>query len=175
VRKPYKTSPFGDASASDGLIKAITIRQPWAQLVLAASVKYKDIENRVWPTKYRGPLLIHAAKQPVSSEDWKFARNLAAQQDIDIPDLNQAHRDSRRGLAPFWLLGGFIGIVNLVDCVEAHSSPWFEGPYGFVLAKPQPLIFQPYVGKLGLWNCPLAELPRSFSAPVRSLAYQMAR
>jgi hypothetical protein len=38
---------------------ALSIRQPWAWLILHAG---KDIENRDWPTKYRGPFLIHASK-----------------------------------------------------------------------------------------------------------------
>ena len=40
-------------------IKAISLWQPWASLV-AAGVKLH--ETRHWPTDYRGPLAIHAAK-----------------------------------------------------------------------------------------------------------------
>mgnify|MGYP002359850962 FL=1 len=38
-------------------MKALSIRQPWAGLIIHG---YKDIENRDWPTRYRGPLLVHA-------------------------------------------------------------------------------------------------------------------
>lgn len=38
---------------------ALSIRQPWASLILKAG---KDIENRCWQTKVRGRVLIHAAK-----------------------------------------------------------------------------------------------------------------
>jgi len=37
---------------------ALSVRQPWAWLLLNG----KDIENRDWYTKYRGPLAIHASK-----------------------------------------------------------------------------------------------------------------
>ena len=37
---------------------AITIKQPWAYLIAAG---IKDIENRTWPTKFRGRVLVHAA------------------------------------------------------------------------------------------------------------------
>ena len=37
---------------------ALSIRQPCASLILKAG---KDIENRCWPTKVRGRILIHAA------------------------------------------------------------------------------------------------------------------
>ena len=40
-------------------MKAITLTQPWATLV---AIGAKRIETRSWPTSYRGPLAIHAAK-----------------------------------------------------------------------------------------------------------------
>ena len=43
-------------------MKAITIWQPWASL-LAHGVK--KFETRGWPTKYRGPIAIHAALKEV--------------------------------------------------------------------------------------------------------------
>ena len=39
-------------------MKVITLTQPWATLV---AIGAKRIETRSWATKYRGPLLIHAA------------------------------------------------------------------------------------------------------------------
>lgn len=42
-------------------MKALTIRQPWASLV---AVGAKTIETRGFATSYRGPLLIHAGKNP---------------------------------------------------------------------------------------------------------------
>ncbi|WP_305117811.1 ASCH domain-containing protein [uncultured Adlercreutzia sp.] len=39
-------------------MKAITIWQPWASLIACGAKKY---ETRGWPTKYRGPIAIHAA------------------------------------------------------------------------------------------------------------------
>jgi hypothetical protein len=38
-------------------MKALSLWQPWATLV---SIGAKRIETRSWPTKYRGPLAIHA-------------------------------------------------------------------------------------------------------------------
>lgn len=44
-------------------MKALTIWQPWASLLAQGEKKY---ETRGWPTKYRGPIAIHAAmKDPV--------------------------------------------------------------------------------------------------------------
>lgn len=40
-------------------MKALSLTQPWATLVALGE---KRIETRSWPTKYRGPIAIHAAK-----------------------------------------------------------------------------------------------------------------
>jgi ASCH domain len=49
-------------------MKIISIRQPWAGLIVSG---LKDVENRTWPTRYRGPILIHASQRPdeISRED----------------------------------------------------------------------------------------------------------
>ena len=41
-------------------MKALTVMQPWAQLLILGATRY-DI--RCWKTKHRGPLLIHAARR----------------------------------------------------------------------------------------------------------------
>ena len=43
-------------------MKAITIWQPWADLLVSGHKKY---ETRSWATSYRGPIAIHAVKRPV--------------------------------------------------------------------------------------------------------------
>lgn len=40
-------------------MKALTLTQPWAT---AVALESKRIETRSWPTRYRGPIAIHAAK-----------------------------------------------------------------------------------------------------------------
>lgn len=107
-------------------MKALTIRQPWAALIVAG---FKDIENRTWTTKYRGPLLIH-----VSSTEWSELSRIVG-------------RGRKKEL-----YSKAIGIVDLVDVVESHPSPWFEGPYGLVLANPRPIKHVPMAGKLGLFE-----------------------
>lgn len=42
-------------------MKAITVRQPWAECI-ARGVKL--VENRSRPTTHRGPLAIHAGARP---------------------------------------------------------------------------------------------------------------
>ena len=40
-------------------MKAITIWQPWASLLVSGRKRY---ETRSWATSYRGPIAIHAAR-----------------------------------------------------------------------------------------------------------------
>lgn len=101
---------------------ALSIRQPWAHRILHEG---KDIENRDWPTRFRGPVLIHAGKRP---DDGYYKEDVAG-----MP------------------MGGIVGACEIVDCVTESASPWFFGRHGFVLANPVPLAFVPCKGKLGFF------------------------
>ena len=124
---------------------ALSIRQPWASLILLAG---KDIENRTWETRVRGPILIHAAKGMTKKEYIKarafasFATCILDPVRLDVLELAHLPR------------GGIIGSVNLVDCVYQSDSPWFQGPYGFALRDPKPLPFVPVKGQLGFFDVP---------------------
>ena len=49
-----------------------------------------------------------------------------------------------RRLAVVHYRGGIVGVVHVVDCITAHSSPWFTGPWGWVLRDARPLPFVAY-------------------------------
>lgn len=119
---------------------ALSIRQPWASLILKAG---KDIENRCWPTKYRGRILIHAAKGCTRDEldDALDFAELACGVRYTV-DLKTIPR------------GGIVGSVEIVDCVKHSASRWFIGDYGFVLRDPRPLPFRPWKGQLGFFGVP---------------------
>ena len=123
---------------SDRPLLALSIRQPWAWLILYAG---KDIENRDWPTKHRGPFLIHASKGMTRDE---YENGLNTLDEIR-PSL---------ALPPFEDLprGGIVGSVILADCVNDSDSPWFFGDFGFVLRDATPLPFRPYKGALGFFR-----------------------
>lgn len=129
---------------------ALSVRQPWASLILLAG---KDIENRTWNTSVRGRVLIHASKGMTKAE-YSDALNFAL---AINPDLVRSLVASNK-LGPNDLhRGGIIGSVELVDCVIGRrfcKSPWFQGPWGFVLAEPQSLPFVPMKGRLGFFDVP---------------------
>lgn len=122
-------------------MKALSIRQPWAWLILNGG---KDVENREWPTRYRGRVLVHAAKGMTRDEFqsaaiFAFGRIGMA----SLPPMDNLQR------------GGIVGSVEIVDCVQRSSSHWFVGRYGFVLRDPVLLPFTPWRGQLGFFDVPL--------------------
>lgn len=90
-------------------MRAITIRQPWAQLIVDG---HKPIENRSWSTKWRGPLLIHAGLQ----YDTTARMPEGVDRDELAWTLDRAHK--RRGV--------HVGLVQLVDVVRRDPSPWAQ-------------------------------------------------
>lgn len=124
-------------------LPALSIRQPWAWLILHGQ---KDIENRSWPTRFRGRFLIHAA-QGMTMNEYQVARNTAQAIYEQTPSLRiqfPARKDLERG--------GIVGVAEIVDCVTRSDSPWFFGDYGFVLRNVECLTFFPCKGKLGFFK-----------------------
>lgn len=116
--------------------KALSIRQPWAWLIVQG---FKDVENRVWRSLYRGPVLIHAAKGMTRDEYYQCQR-LAGIAKIKLPPIDELPR------------GGIVGQAEIVECVSEHHSFWFTGPYCFVLRNAKVLPFAPCKGHLGFFE-----------------------
>jgi hypothetical protein len=107
-------------------VRTLTIRQPWAEWIIAGE---KDVENRTWSTSHRGLMGIHAGQ------------SVAALRELDLDPAD-------------FVLGALVGLVELVDIVRDHPSPWAEvdrwywlvtRPHRF--AEPMPLR-----GALGLFT-----------------------
>jgi hypothetical protein len=118
-------------------VKVIVIRQPWAWLIVHG---YKDIENRTWATRYRGPLLIQASASRPTKRKLEEIRLFAQERGVELPEEFES--------------GGIVGMVQLEDCVTSSPSKWFEGPIGWVISKPKKLQFIPLKGQLGLFDPP---------------------
>jgi hypothetical protein len=99
------------------MMLALTVKQPWADAIIHAQ---KDIENRTWPTAYRGPLAIHAGK----SYD-EGGRLFMLRHNLYVPDD--------------LVSGAIIGVVDLIDCTHTTSdSRWAEpGVWHWRLANPR--------------------------------------
>lgn len=118
------------------MIKCLSIRQPWADAIFEQG---KDIENRSWPTKHRGMIAIHSS---LKREDDLFAEYVERKN----IKLNPIKKDS--------LEGYILGVVNITDSVQSHSSLWFEGEHGFVLKDPIRLTPIKMKGSLKLFDLP---------------------
>lgn len=143
-------------------MKALSIKQPWAWLIVNG---FKDIENRDWATTIRGPVLIHAGKQPDDIAT-QYVGKGREKEFHPLADPMQKFL-AQRGLGDLlhkmyhahypentFEFGGIVGIVTIAGCVGRSSSPWFVGEYGFVLKDARPLPFVPLRGQLGLFDVP---------------------
>src|ERR1051325_2394524 len=96
----------GELVVKKSPIHALSIKQPWAALVVAG---LKSIEIRRWPTARRGRILIHAARVPDDRLDaWKY---------VQTPLLRELAQ----------LRGGIIGAVELTGCLSYQDLAGFAG------------------------------------------------
>ncbi len=132
-------------------IKAISLWEPWATLMRTGA---KRIETRTWAAKYRGPLLICAAR----------AQHAFLSTIVNEPDI-------RAGLAGSGLhFGKAVALVELVDCLptcridpsrhgthEAACGDFSGGRYGWI-TKPIDTDFLPFYirGQQGLFDVDMA-------------------
>lgn len=129
-------------------MRAISLWQPWAS-AMAARLKFN--ETRSWSTKYRGLLVIHAAKR------W-------TREEIDF----FVHHADIASLPTQIPLGQIVAIGNLIDCVPTESirdsisereESWgnysdgrFAWRFESLMALETPV---PFKGAQGLFNVPL--------------------
>jgi len=121
-------------------MKALTIKQPWASLIVN---NYKTYEFRSWKTNYRGKILIHAG--------------LTMEKDI----LNKVNYNIE------YIQGAIIGEVEITDCIlidekfdedlrKINNTVYGNnhiGNYAWKLENIKKYDKPIYVkGKLGLWN-----------------------
>lgn len=110
--------------------KVLTLTQPWATLI---AIGAKHIETRSWPTKYRGPLLIHAAQGlgPVGG-----LSGLAALVDEEpffrtFVQTGLALRSSDpEDIVDRLPRGAIVAVAELVECVPSVSIMAAFGAYG---------------------------------------------
>lgn len=139
-------------------MKALTICQPYAELILRGE---KRVENRTWPTSYRGRMYVHAGK---SREWW------------------DAETDAKRFPNAAW--GAVVAIATLADCINHgdlfgphrkwdEKYPWLRehahtfGPWCWVLTDVTPIGPWPWRGAQGLFEINEAELGRVANRELR--------
>ena len=135
-------------------MKCLSLTQPWATLVVEGK---KQFETRSWSTKYRGPLLIHAAKGwPESAKRICRFPGLFRDTLVELGYLHDSFNLPRALI---------IGQVDLVGVFTTESQRERIGPeeeafgdYGdgrFAWQLENPVIFKqpiPWKGALGLFE-----------------------
>jgi ASCH domain len=140
-------------------VVALSLKQPWAWVVLHLQ---KHVENRRWPTAFRGDFLLHASKTMTRDDYYgclEFCTGVIGSHAIrDFPPLKALPR------------GVIVGAARLVDvlppCSACSKKCWSEyggtcgaphgwhmpEQYGFVLehVRPAPRLV-PCVGHLGFF------------------------
>lgn len=96
-------------------MKALTIWQPWASLIACGAKRY---ETRSWPTKYRGPIAIHAAvkdpnKLPLQGKE---ALERAVREEIDA------------GRCPTWCFMPTGAVIATAELVNVWHIVYHPGP-----------------------------------------------
>lgn len=144
----YQTQTETPAAVRSTDLFCLSVRQPWAWLICNAG---KDVENRDWPTKFIGRVLIHAGKI-MTRADYEACMIFCQ----GIPPYNGLPEYGRWWLPDYGVLreqcGGIVGETNIVGCVKDSTSPWFCGEYGFLLRNSNPLPFEPCKGALGFFK-----------------------
>ena len=117
-------------------MKALTLKQPWAELILK---RKKKIELRRWNTHFRGEFLIHSSKIPDKKNMKKYGFN-------KLPN------------------GFIVGRANLFDVKKYENNKEFNkdknkhlatkkwGKYGFMLKNIKRIKPIPAKGQLNFWN-----------------------
>ena len=130
-------------------MKALTISQPFASLIASGE---KWIENRTWPTVYRGPLAIHAG----------LGRQYLSKKELEAYPTGSVIAIARLA-ACLWLGDirshamkqgyGSLAIANTSRTwSEAVSHKHAEGPWCWILEDVQAIDPVPYRGAQGLWD-----------------------
>lgn len=120
-------------------MKAITLWQPWASLMATG---LKKIETRSWHTRYRGGLLIHAAKKivPIPPEIETYLEGISLPRGFLLCRVNLI--DCRR-----------INQYNAPDPPECFFGDYRRGRYMWITELLE--VFDPPiagVGQQGLWE-----------------------
>ena len=179
-RKPAD-SPDSTIDPNATITRCLSVRRPWANLIVSG---YKPLENRSWPTDYRGRIAIHAsgrydgdAYESLLDSEPAFCTRKQARMFREY--MRGEHGPPSDVIADSPVTTGrIIGTVELIDVIdvladdfqladlavhsEGFNTPcscwWANAQYAWIFANP--IAFTHPIeckGKLNLWQLgPLA-------------------
>lgn len=153
-------------------MKILTVRQPWASLIVAG---IKQVETRARPTKYRGPVLIHSSyRRPPEYWDLFHDKDFGPYLEFILHPGDIREQRVKYDKLPLGYIVGRVDITGSEDAgiwVEkrmkggpsAHDEydrEWILGDlssdrFAWTLANAKEIDGRPFgriKGQLGLWN-----------------------
>lgn len=138
-------------------MKALSIRQPYAGLIIAG---IKNVENRSWNTKFTGLLVICATKSPDALKWWGPMRDKCKRLGVIFPEALCKINGAVLGVVDFnyqvWTAeDGSTNTDHPTISQEALMDWWDDDSVGFILEHPRQLLSPiPVTGRLGLFDLP---------------------
>ncbi len=142
-------------------MKALTLIQPWATLILTGQKVY---ETRSWVVPHRGPLLIHAGKKYGPHIDLICAKEpfQSILKTLGFTDLTQLPRSALLGKVTLESIHKAEDVREAISDQEKAFGDFRNGRYAWKLSDP--VIFEepiPYSGKMKLFDVPDKLIPQS--------------
>ncbi len=145
-----------------GQVKAISLWQPWASLVVHG---LKEYETRSWRTRHRGLLAIHAARRKVTRGEFERFADLLEQIGLSEP-----------GCLPAGAIVGFVEVEEVCEVEEVRGrlserelalGDYADGRYAWRLARPRWLPRSIKMrGRQGIWMADIdVEVVSGVTAP----------
>lgn len=101
-------------------LPALSIQQPWAWAIMRG---YKPIENRTWKPPHNlvgKPFWVHAGKTVDGG-------GIPQLKKLGVPGVPKQSD---------YITGAVLGAVRLVRVLDSYPSPFFSGPWGWLLERP---------------------------------------
>ncbi len=122
---------LGDADSTDKSIRALSVRQPWAELIMLGD---KEIEYRNYPTDVRGVVYIYASATRYSAED---EQEMQSEFGLDLDSL------------PRGVIVGTVEIYGCKPCANGSFEWLLRSPMRLAepirpVRKPEPVWFMPF-------------------------------
>lgn len=142
-------------------MKALSIRQPWAWLIVNG---HKTVENRSRSLgDHTGPLLVHASSR-MTEDDYKACEIFM----LGIPRLRSMLDFLPNANSSRLHTGGIVGMVNVRAKIQnwpgifkddSIEAAWYTGEIGYWMENAIELPFKPCKGRLGFFEVDYLELP----------------
>lgn len=166
---------------------AITVHQPWAQLIAHG---HKTIENRDWvppSSLMHAWIAIHAGKT-YDLEGWKGAAQMARDAGVVEPFIEKANvwfdkashmspaagnKAVKAALTTCVPYGSIVALARITNVIDEHhltdqTRPWFIGPFAWVLESVVHINPIACPGKQGFWRVEDASMLEKIRADWRA-------